>query len=45
MGKLLTLKNYANKQLISVRNMASHTAAIWRVKNLIKIPFLCLNGI
>ena len=38
MGKLLNLKCYANKHLICIRNIAGHTAAIWKVKkfNLIK---------
>ena len=34
MGKLLNLKSYANKHLICIRNIASHTTAIWRVKKL-----------
>ena len=34
MGKLFNLKSYANKHLICIRNIASHTAAIWRVKKL-----------
>ena len=34
MGKLLNLKSYANKHLTCIRNIASHTAANWRVKQL-----------
>ena len=34
MGKLLNLKCYANKHLIRIRNIAVHTAAMWRVKKL-----------